>query len=350
MADAGRDAVLAAFRKQIGWCQSLGSPFTAAVLRVLAEDIAAGGAMTSFLAGWPGNPLADALPLRLAGALHALMLNGTCPSLAACYPPTQAPGLADAIRSALAEHAGFVQDFIASPPQTNEVGRSAVLLGGFLRVAAETGHALRLLEIGASAGLNLVWDRYRYRLGRLAWGDPASPLLLAPDWDGPEPPHTDALRVVERRGCDVAPIDTRDPACRLRLRAYVWADQQDRLSRLDRAIGIAADAGYPVERADAALWAGCRLRETRDGCTTVFYHSIMWQYMPEASRTAIQRDIQQAGDAATTTAPFAWLRFEPPRPDAGPELSLTLWPGGRHRVLAHAHAHGSTVTWLDPAA
>ena len=349
MADTMRatqqDGLLGAFRKQIGWCESLGSPFTAAVLSVLAQDIEADGVMTRPLAAWRGDPIAGALPLRVAGALHALVLTEACPTLAACYPPVMAPGLEAAIRVAMAEHQGFIEDFLASPPQTNEVGRSAVLLGGFLRIAAVTGRPLRLMEIGASAGLNLAWDRYRYRLGGVNWGDPASPLLLAPRWDGPAPPEA-ALRVQGRRGCDVAPIDLQDDAQRLRLRGYVWADQRERLDRLDHALAIAASVRHQGERADAAAWVGARLREPSEGCTTVLYHSIMWQYMPEASRAAITRDMFAAGERATQGAPLAWLRFEPARPEARPELALTLWPGPRHETLAGAHAHGSAITWL----
>ncbi len=345
----GRQAVLAAVRKQIGWCQNLGSPFTAAVLTVLADDLAAGGAMTAAMAAWTGDPVADALPLRLAGALHALVLNGACPGLAACYPPADAAGLDGAVRSAMAEHHRFVAAFIASPPQTNEVGRSGVLLGGFLQVAAATGLPLRLLEIGASAGLNLFWDRYRYDLGGFEWGDPASPLRLAPAWDGPPPPSA-PIRVAERRGCDVAPIDLQDAAQRLRLRAYVWADQTERLARLDQAIAIAARCAERVEQADAAEWTAARLREPGEGQVTVLYHSIMWQYMPEATRAAIQHQILQAGGAATAAAPLAWLRFEPERADMRPALTLTLWPGGQSHGLASAHAHGSSVTWFAAAA
>ena len=353
MADQGgdrRQAVREALGKQVGWCESLGSPFTAAVLAVLAEDVAAGGALTADIAQWPGDPTADALPLRLAGALHALVLTDAAPSLAACYPPAAPTGLADAVRAAVAAHAPFIAAFIASPPQTNEVGRSAVLLGGFLHIAAATGLPLRLLEIGASAGLNLVWDRYRYDLGGLAWGDPGSTLRLTPAWQGAPPAAPGALRVAERRGCDIAPIDLRDPVQRLRLRAYVWADQPDRLDRLDRAIAIAAASPFRVEQADAAAWVGARLREPGDGRATVLYHSIMWQYMPQATRHAIERDIVQAGAAATPAAPFAWLRFEPSRPETRPALSLTLWPGAHHHTLASAHAHGSAVTWLGAAA
>ena len=296
---------------------------------------------------WPGDPVADALPLRLAGALHALVLSGADPVLAACYPPGDARSLGSALVAALTRHDAFVRSFLPSPPQTNEVGRSAVLLGGFLQVASDTGLPLRLLEIGASAGLNLLWDRYGYRVGDGTWGDPEGPVQLAPRWSGPLPPLATPVAVAERAGCDVAPIDLARSKARLRLRGYVWADQPERLARIDGAIALARTAGVVVERADAARWVADRLRLPAPGRATVLYHSIMWQYMPAASQAALRATIEQAGAAATAEAPLAWLRFEPSGSGMGPELRLTSWPGARDRRLATAHPHGAAVRWED---
>jgi hypothetical protein len=342
-------AVPAAFRQQIDWCDRLGSPFTARLLERLLRDIDDGGPAAALVAGWPGDPVADALPLRLAGALHALVLAGTAPDLASCYPPRAADGpdlLGPALRGAVTEHAGFLRGFLASPPQTNEVGRAAVLLGGFLQVAAATGLPLSLLEIGASAGLNLVWDRYRYRLGSADWGDPHSRVLLAPEWRGSLPPLDAPVIVAERAACDVAPIDLEDEAQRLRLRAYVWADQVERLARLDGAVAVARRAGHRVEAADAATWLRAKLARLPAGRATVLFHSIMWTYLSAPDRAAIAETAARAGEAATAAAPFAWLRFELQHPDAPPELRLTLWPGHGETCLARAHPHGSRVTWL----
>ena len=144
-----REKILASFARQIGWCDSLGSPFTAGLLRLLAADLAAGGPTAALVDHWPGDPVADALPLRLAGALHALVLSGAAPELAATYPPRAGAGperLGPVLPGVLAAHHAFIGGFLASPPQTNEVGRSGVLLGGFLRIARDTGLPLALLE------------------------------------------------------------------------------------------------------------------------------------------------------------------------------------------------------------
>ena len=137
-----------------------------------------------------------------------------------------------------------------------------MLVGGFLEIAKATGLPLRCLEIGASAGLNTIWDRYHYRLGAVDWGDPQSPVSLAPGWEGPSPPVDVPLCVIERHACDIAPIDLEHPAQRLRLRAYIWADQRERLSRLESAIDLARAHGPRVDRDDAADWVRTKLRET----------------------------------------------------------------------------------------
>lgn len=344
-------AVREAFTRQVDWCRQLGSPFTAALLEAILADATAGGPAAALLAGWPGDPVADALPLRMAGALHALVLKGADPALAAVYPGGggDPAGLAAALRPALVRATPFIQDFMVSPPQTNEVGRSAVLLPGFLRIAELTELPLATLEIGASAGLNMAWDRYRYRLGADEWGDPAAALLLAPVWRGPPPPLAAPVRVAERAACDLSPVELADPEARMRLRAYVWADQAERLARLDRAIATVHGMGLRVERADAATWLQARLARPAAAVTTVIYHSIMWHYMPKATRQAITATIETAGQGAARSAPVAWLRFEPPEADQPPELHLTLWPGPHHEKLARAQAHGRTIDWLAPA-
>lgn len=342
------DAVLVAFEKQIGWCNALAAPFTAAVLTLLAEELGQEGPLTTMIGTWPGDPVADALALRLVGAFHALVLSGRDLDLAKCYPPEKnvdTPRLRLALQVAMSRHNGFIRQFVASPPQTNEVGRSAVLLGGFLSIAHSTRLPLRLLEIGASAGLNMIWDSYHYRFGKQCWGDPASPVRLTPEWSGPLPPLATPVSVAERSGCDIAPLDLTLADAQLRLRSYVWPDQPERLTRMEGAIRLASGRGIAVEHADAASWVADRLSRPMPGCATVLYHSIMWQYMPVQAQAALRATIEHAGSAATDEAPVTWLRFEPPTTNDRPELRLTYWPGGHEEHLATAHPHGSSVTW-----
>ena len=203
--DQNQQAVLRAFAKQIEWCAGLGSPFTARLLTVLADDIAGGGISADFVRAWPGDPIADALALRIAGALHALVLTETAPAPVACYPPHAATmeQLRPIVPTAVEEHRSFIQTFLSIVPQTNEVGRSGVLVGGFLQIAEETGLPLRLLEFGASAGLNTVWDRYHYQFGAAEWGDRQSAVRITPHWEGQLPVLNDPVQVVERFACDL---------------------------------------------------------------------------------------------------------------------------------------------------
>lgn len=345
------DALLEAFRDQVRWCDQLGSPFTARLLAWLADDWRAGGPMRTLLPAWTaGPPAQDLVPLRLAGAVHALALSGRHPELAALYPPAadafDADALPPLLRRLLADEVAHLRSFLASAPQTNEVMRSAALLGGFAVVAQATGLPLALCEIGASAGLNLLWDRFHYTLGTQRWGDAASPVQLVSDWRGHPPALPARIGVADRRGNDLRPIDLHDAAEVLRLRSYVWPDQLARAARLRGAISLAQRERPVVEAGDAAAWVERQLATPRDGMATVLVHSIVWQYLPPAARTHIEATLADAAARARRDAPLAWLRMEFFAKDAPAELRLTRWPGGVEQVLARCHPHGEWVEWL----
>ncbi|MGL6043805.1 MAG: DUF2332 domain-containing protein [Sandaracinobacteroides sp.] len=338
-------------RAQAGWCLALGSPFTALLCEMVADRLAAETAIGRRLDQWPGNPSDDALALRLTGGLHALVRAGKAPALAAFYPPAPLPD-PDALWPVLANELEnpTLLSWLASAPQTNEVARSGVLMPGFLAIAAATGLPLALLELGSSAGLNLIPDRYRYRLGGLEAGDPESPLLLEPEWVGADPPAA-SLQIASRAGVDLSPIDLADPEGRSRLLAYVWPDQTARLERIAGAMALAAGETLDIEQGDAASFVETRAFP-RPGVATTVYHSISFQYFAEADRQRIRTHLARAGASATAEAPLAWLRFEIEDPGASdlPTLRLKLWPeslaGAEDRLLARAHPHGKAVQWL----
>jgi hypothetical protein len=350
------EALIQAFRVQGHACRGLGSPFHADFCAAIADALEGGDRLEGLLEPWAGADVralfADATPLRLLGALHDRVLSGEDPALAAAYPqPGRAVDVAEAwrlARAALAAAPARFAYFMSHEPQTNEVRRSVCLVGGFLTVAKETGLPIRAFELGASAGLNLSWDHFRYRLGEADWGDPASPLKLDSDWTGPRPPVDAEVQVVERAACDRRPVVLADPIQRRRLLAYLWPDQFERVERIRAAIELALDLGVTVETADAPAWAAERAAP-RAGAATVLYHSVFWQYMPVASQRALSEAIAAHGARATAEAPFAWLRMEPPPGDlAGMEVRLTLWPGGEERKLADVHPHGASVRWVAP--
>ncbi len=341
--------IRAAFRRQAASCRKLGSPFTGRLLQCLADDLKGETVAGDIILNWPGDPVADALALRTAGALHALVLTGQSTDLAEVYPPRASDDsrLRQAIETALNIHGRDIVLFIKNPPQTNEVGRSAALAGGFLTIAALTSLPLATLEIGASAGLNLLWDRFAYDLGGLVIGKTIDLPMLAPPWQGPKPPAAEVL-IDERAGCDRCPIDVRLHDDVLRLRAYIWPDQADRLTRLDQALARVRSSPARIDQAEAADWAASKLAEHRQGITTVLFHSIVWQYIEKESQQRLERAICSAGRRADLEAPFAWLRMEPETPKAA-ALRLTLWPGGETLFLADVDYHGSWIKWhLEP--
>jgi hypothetical protein len=335
------------FESMANNCEGMGSPFTAKVLRASINALDAQTQTGRRILGWPGDPYTDALALRLAGGLHALVLRGADSDLAAAYPPLQAVDLDDVLKAAIMRHDSWLEAWLDSPPQTNETGRSAVLLPGFLAVARETGLPMALMEIGSSAGLNLFFDHFRYRYGELDWGGPAYPVTLVPQMRGAVPDLTGALKISSRTGCDISPLDVEDGNDRLRLRAYIWADQTDRLARLDAAIDVARREAPALERADAADFVERQLAARKPGECLVLFHSVVWQYLPERTKAAIERATRQAGDEASPDRPLAWLRMETlASNDPHPTLQLTLWPGGQTRALAVADFHGRWLEWI----
>ncbi|WP_192356467.1 DUF2332 domain-containing protein [Mesorhizobium mediterraneum] len=340
-----RDHLLA----QAKACDGLGSPFTANLCRALAKVLDANTRAGQAVLGWPGDARADGLALRLCGALHALVLTGASERLALIYPPNQTSEseIAAVLPEVIARSDDQIIAGLAGAPQTNEIARSAMLLPGFLTVARETGLPLDLCEIGASAGLNLLFDSFHYRYGDAEWGDPASPVRLAPEVRGLAVPLGGAIDVRHRAGCDIAPIDVADAAARLRLRSYVWADQAARLARLDAALSLAEKFPPLLVKADAADFIEKALATRQQGGTFVLYHSTMWQYLPRATKDAITATLEQAGRQATAAAPIARLRMEPRDPTKEwAVLSLTLWPGGETRRLAHCDYHGRWIEWI----
>lgn len=335
--------IVKSFRDQARYAEYLGSPFMAALMNRAATAIEAGGPLAALIGDWPGDPFADGLPLRVAGAMHALVLSGDDPALAALYPPhlLDIEAVWRAAEAAMVACPGHFADYLTRAPQTNEVRRSALLLPGFAAIARATGRPLRLLEIGASAGLNQLWDKYRYRYGVEDWGDPASPVVLDCDWRGAPFDLGAAVPVASRAACDRTPIDIADPVQRARLRAYIWPDQPERLARLDAALAMALAAEIRVDAADAADWVAARLAEPSGGAVAVVYHSVVWQYLAEPTKIRIRASLDGFG----TRHSLAWLALEYAGPDY--ELALTLWPGDgtkRERTLARTHPHGA---WIE---
>lgn len=349
--------VVAHLCEQASFCARLGSPFMARLCEAMAADVAAGGPVAAVVAGWPTDPRADALALRLAGYLHHSALTGAAPELAAAYPAADPAWSMDRVwplaRAWLAATEREARSFLTRAPQTNEARRSIALLPGFLELAHRFPGPMHLLELGASAGLNQSWDRFAYRTE--SWSLPgSSDVVIDTAWDGRPPAHLDARPIVaSRAACDSSPIDVSDPASVRRLECYVWADQPERLARLDAAIALAAETGVTVDRADAADWLRAKLATRPTTGLTVVFHSVFLQYPPAEVRRELMALLERSGADATPERPLAWLCFEPQGLFASPEPAtldpsafvthLTVWPGGVGRRLLRADGH---VTWV----
>jgi len=321
------------------------------VLERAADDIEAGGPVwrvTEPVAGLPGGAL---VALRFLGATHRQALEGSAPGLAAHYPSCGGDGDADAAWRALlavTETAAATRELDAAlmrGVQTNEVGRCAALLGGFLDVARATGLPLTLLEVGASAGLNLRWDGFRCS----GWGPRDSPVDLGDPWVGDHRPvlAPPEVPIAFRWGCDLDPVDPVSAHGRMTLLSFVWPDMDRRFALLDAACRVAAAIPASVDRASADTWVAERLHERGEATATVVFHSVVLQYLDAGARARFGATIAAAGAAATPTSPLAWLRLEPAGA-LGPsefEVRLTTWPGGHDRRLAMAHPHGTWVRW-----
>lgn len=334
------------FRRQATTCASMGAPFTARLCQLLGDHLDDRTAFGRRVLAWPLASLRpDLLPLRCCAALNLSVRRGDAGSLATFYPPGEAgddQAMWSAIERSIRLHDEELTEFLNSPPQTNEVARSGILLGGLLTISAQTGMPLALFELGASAGLNLLFDRYCYRLGDgLVWGDPASPVQLECAWSGQLPALDTKLEVASRGGVDLQPIDARKQADRERLLAYIWPEQLARITRIEAALDMMASTDLRVESGDAVAWLERQLAEQPvPGVCRVIYHSVFIQYLPAPARAGLREEIRARGAEATSASPIAWLAMESAPDHQSCHLKLTIWPGGEPRLLATVDWHG----------
>ncbi|MEO1422238.1 MAG: DUF2332 family protein [Pseudomonadota bacterium] len=341
------DRVRSHFHAQGDACGRLGSPFTAAMCRTLG-DVLGEGAFARAIANWPGDPAQDALALRACGAFHGLARAGH-PRLAEIYPPAS-PSEAlfvNTVREVAIADAEHLLPWLTSAPQTNEVGRSGIVLGAALQLSAEFGLPMEILEVGASAGVNLFFDQYGYDLGQgRRWGGNAVDVGIACTWEGSPPSLDHEVTVVARAGSDLTPVDARDQEARERMLAYIWPDQAERQARAAGALATVARSDVRVEAASADDWLSEKLaRPQQDGRLRLLFHTIMWQYLPDEVARRAEAAIAAAGARATAGAPFARFAMEADDTPRSAALTLTVWPGGTVRSLGRGDFHGRSADW-----
>ncbi len=324
-----RPAIAKVFTRQAASCRRLGSPFHGVLCDLFARRMQPEHDFTRRIDAWSDESAhRDALPLRAIGGLHALVRRGA--PLAQLYPPNalDEEALWSAVTDTIREHDPFLTTFLDSPPQTNEVARSGILLGCALRLQQRYRLPLTWWELGASAGLNLGFPDYRYELG---WGK--GDVLIPTRWQG-EAPTLAPLCIHERAGCDITPLDP--VVDRERLLAYIWPDQSERLARTERAL---AQARHHVERAAGSTWLAHQLARPTDGTLRVVAHTIVWQYLPPEERAAIEAALLQSSGLVVRVAVEG---------DGDPDsaaITVHHYRHGEREPVGRADFHGRWVQW-----
>lgn len=351
----GLEDFTAALEWQARHAEENGAPATARVIRALAGVRASQTATGRRIANWPGLTLKDAMPLRIAGGFHHLVLTGADARLGAVYRGdiTDQAEIDALVLDLTQRFDDRLLPWLDGPPQTNEAGRAASIMAGLLWMAQKVrSPRFELFEIGASAGVNTMIHRYFFRLGKTEVGPAASPMRIVPEWRGASPPEQPAsFAITAVKGCDIAPVNLADPEAALRLKAYVWPDASERLARIDAAIAMANDQPPDLVAADAGDFAAAMLaRPLPPGTARVMFHSIMWQYLPAATQARITAAFEAAAETVMPDAPLGWIALETDPAIFRHELRVRLWDGAAHRgeeyLLSHAHPHGAWVEWL----
>ena len=345
------DEMLRALLHQAEACRQLGSHMYHALFTDLAADYADGGRTYALLAGRSLRPLHDAVPLRLAGAIHRVVLQGKDDRLARHYPSMGGKPAEDFTADFIGymrDHLEDIERGLATQVQTNEVGRSVVHLVISHWLTTLGVEEFSLLEIGASAGLNLNFDKFYGCYGPLRMGDPSSTLRFMGDWftNAPDVPRVGA-RVIYRRGCDISPLDITKQEDEDRLLSFVWSDQRVRLERLRATISFAKSHRPIVDTASADDWIEQQMERRSDNATVIF-HSIVWQYLGTETQNRLKNAIYEAAQSATTSAPIVWVRMEPA--GAVADVQVDVFDGTstepRHFRLAEIGYHGQNMKWL----
>lgn len=355
MAVSALDSISETCRFQASWYRYLGSAFYGYLMERCALACAQPSPIRDLFSSIEDDSRRGGYPVQLLAAVHKLVLQGKAPQLARFYPSVG--GAVDfspaweAFSQTAGDHLEALSKLILEPVQVNDVDRSAGLLGGFAFIARQTGLPLRLLEIGASGGLNLHWDRYHYRWRRGSWGDAASTVRFKDIFRDVSPPMPTGIQVVERLGCDSNPVDIATDDGKLTLLGYIFPDETDRMERTKAAIAIARKAFCKIEKAGAADWLERQLQYPVKDATTVIFHSMVWQYMSESEQLHAARIIQAAGARATVKAPVAWLKIEAGqnRPFSdGYEVRLQIYPGHSEQLIAMFHQawHVPSAEWM----
>jgi len=349
----------AAARTRYAWPASSGY---SELYERLAEVILAEPSMVSILdAAAP----TQRHPGLLLSALHDRVLAHPEEALARWYPsvtgrPTPAEDPGPALRTFFAAHALEIRELVATRrTQTNDPLRCAPLVFAFATVQEEVGRPLGVVELGASAGLLLLLDRYHYEYpGVGSVGDPRSPVRLVSEPRGSARPPLPARlpEIGSRVGIDLAPVDPRDARETRWLLACILADRLDRVERFRGALALARRDPPRLVRGDFTI----RLPEVVAGVPedqqVCILDSYSLVYLTPEQRAAFAATIAELGrrrdlDWISSERPGTIPGLLEPVPPEDPYATFVAWTAfrdgrRRDRVLARAHTHGAWIEWL----
>ena len=347
---------------------SHGSPIYAAICARLADDHPTGSLALNAEPGFR-------TPLILLAAVHHLLLSGRMHPLAAYYPSLAGvearsidDGLYPSFAGFIAAHRAAVTELIAThTTQTNEARRTVLLVPPLGLIAGEAGAPIALLEVGASAGLNLLPDRYGFSIGADGTGDRRSPVQIACAVEGElRPPVPAPMPAIGwRAGLDVHPLDVRSADTVGWLRALIWPEHLDRMAVLEGAVALAVPDPPRLVRGDLVDDLPALAAEAPAGMPLVVTDTWVLAYVTTERRLDFVRALRRI--AAERGAP-AWLIScesqavlaslglgvgAAPDDGSGGVSALSLhqfdpYGASRHDLLAECHAHGRWLRWLDP--
>jgi hypothetical protein len=294
--------------------------------------------------------------VQMLAGVHRLVIQGKAPELARIYP--SAGGVVDlgrvweAFSQTVSVNLPELSAITTRPVQINDIDRSVGFLGGFAVVAQQTGMPLRLLEIGASGGLNLRVDRYFYEWrGGNGWGDSKSAVRFSNIFRERYPAIPQNIEIASRRGCDLNPIDPATSEGELTLLSYVYPDETDRFQNLRAANAIARESPCAIDKARCADWLRAQLSTPVPGLVTLVFQSMVSPYLSESEQKRIAEIIDASGTHASRNAPLAWLRMEHGENQSvkdGYEMRLRIYPAFGEQLIARFHhaCHVPSVEWL----
>jgi hypothetical protein len=316
----------------------------------MADDWEAGGPIRLICRGYEKAPRGAAIHLRLLAGVFRLVLAGRAPELARFYPclggSVPASQAWPVMRNVIGAHVEEMHAALAVPPQTNEVGRSAALLAGLFDLVAASGvRRIRLLELGASAGLNLLLDFYGFRGKSWHFGTMDSKVQFLDPIEGPL--RAERFMIMNRAGCDLHPVDATTAEGRVLLTSFVWPFDLHRHERLSSALSVAAMHPVRVDKAAASSWLPKAPVTNCDGLPVV-WHSITQMYWPTEEVMAVESILTNCGAQHRLGEVSLEFDLRDP-PGFKPELRTRLWnpdsgPPVRERLIGTAHDHGIPVT------